>query len=43
MNRIVARLAGALSDAMGNRPELIAPIFEHREFEHLEMEDPDGE
>jgi hypothetical protein len=43
MPNSVARLAGALSDANGNPPELIAPVFELREFEHLEMEDPDGE
>jgi hypothetical protein len=40
MNRIVARVAGALSDRTGSADELRAPIFEHRDFEHLEMEDP---
>jgi hypothetical protein len=31
---------GALSDRMGAAHDLRAPIFEHRDFEHLEMEDP---
>ena len=35
MNGLVAALAGRIADA-GHRVE--APIFEHREFEHLEME-----
>lgn len=38
MNRIIARLAGALSDRMGEQHDLQAPIFEHSEFEHLEMD-----
>jgi hypothetical protein len=47
MNRIVAKLAGALGDALGDAlghdHSLQAPIFEHRQFEHLEMERPDTE
>ena len=39
MNRIVARIAGAMSDAFEGHGEhaLQAPIFEHRRFEQLEM------
>ena len=37
MNRLVARIAGKLSDAMGPSHEVDAVIFDHREFEHLEM------
>jgi hypothetical protein len=43
MNRLVARFAGALGDALGDGHPLHAPIFEHRQFEHLEMERPDTE
>jgi hypothetical protein len=42
MNRIVAPLAGALSDRLGAHHSVEAPIFEHAEFEHLEMERPDS-
>lgn len=38
MNRIIAKLAGAMSDAIGDEHEVVAPIFEHPEFERLEME-----
>lgn len=37
MNRIIASFAGALSDAMGDEHHLQAPIFDHPEFERLEM------
>lgn len=40
MNRLVARFAGALSDHLGEGHSVEAPIFEHEEFEHLEMEFP---
>lgn len=39
MNRIVARFAGAMSDTVGAEHRLEAPIFEHRDFEKLEMPD----
>ena len=41
MNRIVARLAGFLSDRLesAGRPE--APIFDHPDYERLEMEKPE--
>ena len=38
MNRLMARFAGALSDHFGDEHDLQAPIFDHAEFEHLEME-----
>jgi hypothetical protein len=37
MNRLIAKFAGALSDAIGNEHSVAAPIFEHRAFERLEM------
>jgi hypothetical protein len=39
MNRIVAAFAGRLSDAMGESNRLAAPIFQHPQFERLEMGD----
>ena len=39
MNRIVARFGGALDDAIGAEHSIEAPIFEHPNFERLEMED----
>jgi hypothetical protein len=39
MNRIVARLGGALDDAIGAEHSIEAPIFEHPNFERLEMDD----
>lgn len=41
MNRIVAALAGRLSDAIGDEHDVQAEIFRHPEFEHLEVERPD--
>lgn len=41
MNRIVARFAGKLDDAIGPEHPTQAPIFEHPEFERLEMEPVD--
>jgi hypothetical protein len=40
MNQTVAALAGALKDASGddNADKIVAPIFAHPEFEHLEAE-----
>ncbi|HEY4646877.1 MAG TPA: hypothetical protein VIH25_11425 [Steroidobacteraceae bacterium] len=39
MNKVVAALAGRLGDAIERTGHTVgAPIFEHREFEHLEME-----
>jgi hypothetical protein len=38
MNRVVARIAGAFSDAMPMGLAAGSPVFEHPEFEHLEME-----
>jgi hypothetical protein len=38
MNRIVARFGGALHDAIGAEHFVEATIFEHPEFERLEME-----
>ena len=39
MNKVVAALAGRLGDAIERAGHAVgAPIFEHREFEHLEME-----
>jgi hypothetical protein len=38
MNRIVAKLGGALHDAIGTEHSIEAPIFEHPNFERLEME-----
>jgi hypothetical protein len=40
MNRIIAKFAGALSDRMGDEHDIEAPIFDHADFEHLEMEPP---
>jgi hypothetical protein len=37
MNQLVARIAGAFSDAMPKGLEAGGAIFEHPEFEHLEM------
>jgi len=37
MNQLVARIAGRLSDAMGDSGQLQAPIFTHPRFERLEM------
>ena len=38
MNKVVAALAGRLGDAIERTGHAVgAPIFEHREFEHLEM------
>lgn len=37
MNRIIAGIAGRLSDAIGPGHETHAPIFEHPRFERLEM------
>ena len=36
INQIVARIAGLFSDKVANEHEVIAPIFEHPRFEHLE-------
>ncbi len=41
MNRLVARIAGKLSDAIGNGHDVRASIFEHPQFEHLEMDQDD--
>jgi hypothetical protein len=44
MNKVVAALAGRLGDAIERTGHAVgAPIFEHPEFEHLEMEKPDAE
>jgi hypothetical protein len=40
INRIIARFAGAMSDRLGEGHRVEAPIFEHADFEHLEMEEP---
>jgi hypothetical protein len=37
MSQLVARIAGQLSDALGDAKGLQAPIFEHPRFERLEM------
>jgi hypothetical protein len=37
MNHLVAKLAGALYDKLGPHVGLEAPIFDHPNFEHLEM------
>jgi hypothetical protein len=42
MNRLVARVAGQLSDAMGEAQQVRAPIFEHPRFERLEMGEDDA-
>lgn len=39
MNRIVARFAGRFDDAVGDAYNVEAPIFEHPQFERLEMEE----
>jgi hypothetical protein len=39
MNRLVAGVAGRFSDAMPNSQAVRSPIFEHPDFEHLEMPD----
>ena len=36
MNRVVARIAGALHDAVGDKAHTAGAIFEHPEFEELE-------
>jgi hypothetical protein len=41
MNRIVARIAGKLSDVHPRGVDVRAPIFRHDQFEHLEMNDDD--
>jgi hypothetical protein len=41
MNRIMAHFAGALHDAISPEHSVEAAIFEHPEFEHLEMESLD--
>jgi hypothetical protein len=38
MNGLIARLGGALHDAIGQDHSVEAAIFEHPEFERLEME-----
>lgn len=38
MNRFVARFAGALEDRIGDQHSVEAPIFDHPDFEHLEMD-----
>lgn len=40
MNRLVARLAGRLSDVLGPHAAVGGSITAHPEFEHLEMESP---
>ena len=42
MNRIMAHFAGALHDAISPEHSVQAAIFEHPDFEHLEMEPVDG-
>ncbi|MES2177074.1 MAG: hypothetical protein V4550_04350 [Gemmatimonadota bacterium] len=37
MNRLIAAFAGKLADRLGDDRSIQAPIFEHPEFEHLEM------
>jgi hypothetical protein len=39
MNRVIARFAGAIHDRLGEEHGIDAPIFDHPEFEHLEMEE----
>jgi hypothetical protein len=39
MNRLVARIAGALHDAVGDQARAAGAIFKHPEFEVLEMKD----
>ena len=39
MNRMVARFAGRISDALGDAHDVRAPIFNHPRFERLEMGD----
>jgi hypothetical protein len=39
MNHVIASLAGALHDNLGDDVCLEAPIFGHPDFEHLEMSD----
>ena len=41
MNRIVARIAGNISDVAPPHVDVHAPIFRHDQFEHLEMNDVD--
>ena len=38
MNGLIAQLGGALHDAIGQDHSVEAAIFEHPEFERLEME-----
>jgi hypothetical protein len=40
MNRIVARIAGAMHDAVGDGGRMEGAIFKHREFEVLETKPP---
>lgn len=37
MNHILAKFGGALSDSLGEGHDVKAPIFDHPEFEHIEM------
>lgn len=37
-SHLIARLAGALHDAIGDKHKIESPIFERRDFERLEME-----
>jgi len=39
MNRLIAKFGGVLSDALGDEHKLEAPIFSHRRFERLEMDE----
>jgi hypothetical protein len=39
MSRIIARMAGAMHDAIGHEHKVDSPIFDRRDFEHLEMEE----
>lgn len=36
-NQLMARFAGRLADVLGDKHDVVAPIFERRDFEHLEM------
>ena len=38
-SQLIARLAGAVHDAIGHRHKVESPIFERADFEHLEMEE----
>ena len=39
MNRLIARFAGEMDLRLGEEHRIDAPIFDHPDFEHLEMED----